>query len=244
MVLPQRYSTTLGLLQNSRGYITFCECCCPNLPASLYLHIIPTFVGSGDLDDECTAWDQGSALVHESGYGVGTSEQNFCISWLASEVEIVAELQCFDPTGPPPNIPWHPQAMLYCVPPNDFRMDVCFGLGTAGDEDFPDSTTDCEEALAELSPSSSNTCEAKPGEFFVEFDPIIPGATTSGGYCKCGFIFRWDENPQYIQANAPLYYMNKAGAEGLPGNVGGSLRQLGDMYGVGTPPTSVEDYFQ
>lgn len=242
----QRYPWSKTALINERGYVSFCECCCPGLPATMYFHVVPTYIptGTGALNEDCAEQDEGTQDVVANGYGwqaTGFIGYN-CIGWVANPPTVGTTLNCEDPTGAPPEV-WGVSAQLYCIVGSNFRSDMCINWGFVAEIDRPPDTGGCAELLTNMIPNVEYMCQAEEGERYVEFGPYVPGTESENNGCGCAYMFIWTDLPDLTAYKEFVYHYPGGGAAGMPGSLGGTVRYADYKVGIGTPPGDLDTIF-
>lgn len=245
MVKLKRFpNNTSKTLINDNGRLSDCPCCCPNLPDTLCVHFDPVFTDSGGENSDCsslpdTKWGT-EYFQLASNFGGGGS----CNVWGTDYIYAPdSSQQCYSGVGPP--VTFGIGISVFCYAIDSFRATLCLDT-TGGYPLWPDDPTDCEQRLELLVPVAENTCDAMPGEFWIDFGNVTPlgdntdrtstGKNVSGtaSACTCKFHLWVDECMDFLQDQYPVYYYPAEGSGGIP-DIHGALWAWEEMPGVGTP---------
>lgn len=210
--------------ENSRK--SDCPCCCPNLPPTLCAHFDPVFDDGGGENSNCVSLDTKWG-TEDFQMAINFGGSGGCEIWGTDFNQAPASAQqCYSGGGPP--VTFGIGVSLFCYAGNQFRATLCMDT-TGGYPEWPDTPDDCEQRLELLEPVDSNTCEAMPGEFYVDFGNVTPlgdnssrtstGKNISGtaSACTCQFHLWIDECNMALVDEYPVYFFPAEGSGGIPG---------------------------
>lgn len=222
-------------LLNSNGRLSDCLCCC-DVPPLLFLHWVPLY-GSED----CEQNDQGPPTP---GMGDGLTYMptaSHCEDWFYTDPDNQEfDWQCY-PEVIGGNTPQGLALELWCEATDSFQARLCLDT-LENPENFPDDESDCFEILSTvdgtLTIDSARTCNAGPGEFYIDFGSVQPS------FCDCPFHMWVDEHAGIVTFElSPVYLYPAEAAHGVP-FLTARIKKWELMDGVGTPFHTATHSFQ